>query len=460
MTPDDLLTALKQRKLELDCFEMTVVQNSSAKPICYKGRGYIRQGENDTLSFKLYASETKNTDAFANLKQAFGAASGRLFADDEYYTLAARTSDGAQWTTDRVLIDCDWTSFASNPIVTGGIFFLSAEKATPSGTHSIRVYFFDDVELPYTLMSKTEIDGRASFTRSLAKFMVGNIEFSVRREAFGFLVEAKSATVLDEHLDTRIQESMRYITGKNVAARVILRNGLNERTEIRSAPARAAKTHLDPPLLPNHIGSFEDGWRLFSSYIKYVMETSPHPYMHRSSYYLYNACEASAGSFDLWAVGVSVAVEGLANLIPRQITREEKRTLVKLRKSVVDHILSYPCFQSFAERVKGLFGMMFNVSVRDRLKPLVESGNVAAEHVDAWSELRNKHVHPKDIDLRKLTSGDYQEMLDLIHKVTVLMYHITFFLNGYTGKFTDYAASNWPTRDYPWPPRVEPPASA
>jgi hypothetical protein len=63
MIADDLIKALKQLKLEIDCFEMALVQNLPENPVSYRGKGYIRQTENDTLTFKLYASETKNIDA-------------------------------------------------------------------------------------------------------------------------------------------------------------------------------------------------------------------------------------------------------------------------------------------------------------------------------------------------------------------------------------------------------------
>jgi hypothetical protein len=121
----------------------------------------------------------------------------------------------------------------------------------------------------------------------------------------------------------------------------------------------------------------------------------------------------------------------------------------RLRQSVLDHIAPNPCFDGLTDRVRGLFGMMFNVSVQERLRTLVKSGHVDATHIEAWKKLRHKHVHPKEIDLQKMTLGDRQELLDLIYKVTVLMYHITFFLIGYEGKYTDYATSKWPARNYP-----------
>ena len=76
-------------------------------------------------------------------------------------------------------------------------------------------------------------------------------------------------------------------------------------------------------------------------------------------------------------------------------------------------------------------------------------GGAVTAHVKAWQELRNKQVHPSVGPLDNPASRDFQEQLDLVHQVTVLMYHIVFHLIGYRGKYTDYATLNFPNRDYP-----------
>jgi hypothetical protein len=48
-----------------------------------------------------------------------------------------------------------------------------------------------------------------------------------------------------------------------------------------------------------------------------------------------------------------------------------------------------------------------------------------------------------------LNEKKLQELIDLIHKVTVLMYHIVFYLIGYRGKFTDYSSLGFPEKTYP-----------
>jgi hypothetical protein len=68
---------------------------------------------------------------------------------------------------------------------------------------------------------------------------------------------------------------------------------------------------------------------------------------------------------------------------------------------------------------------------------LSPTGHVEKAYVDAWTYLRNRHVHPTLKDLKKPDAIDYQKLLDHIHRVEVLLRQLTFYLIGYKGPFTD-----------------------
>lgn len=138
-------------------------------------------------------------------------------------------------------------------------------------------------------------------------------------------------------------------------------------------------------------------------------------------------------------------------MLPAKKTAAEKSKVAALKACLLAHVYLHPLLRLYYPRVKGLLDMLSNVSVKERLNPLVQSGAADVEHVKAWSRLRNKHVHPKDIDIKKMATGDFQEILSLMHTVTVLMYHITFFMIGYQGLYSDYVSYNWPVRIYPLP---------
>jgi hypothetical protein len=64
-------------------------------------------------------------------------------------------------------------------------------------------------------------------------------------------------------------------------------------------------------------------------------------------------------------------------------------------------------------------------------------------------KLRNPSVHAEGQNVRDITAADVQKWYDDIGAVTVLMYHLTFHLIGYSESYTDYSKRGWPSARYP-----------
>ena len=384
MTLSEILSAFRQRRLSIDCVEMTLTQNTVGQAISFKGPGYIRQGEDDRLGFKIYAIETANTDPVQDLNRIARQTAGTLFRDTDYYALGVVAADGTRWTAGRILPDLHWPKDSGNPIVSGAVATLTAECPMPERGSSVVVHYFGDTRIP-CIMDEFS-------------FSAAGCEFTVRKGDGEFTVEARGAAVLAEGFPLRAQEALRFLLGQSVDWRVLsCREGGRQRLQLASVIERARRPQLGRPI-DGSVGTVEDCWRLFGQYLEYVITTKSASSWSRCSYYLYNACEASTGSVDAWAIGVSVAVEGIANLIQCDLPPDDKKRLSGLTNSVLEHIASKPCFASFAGRVKGLLGMMQNVRVQDRLRPLTEAGHADGAYLKAWSELRNKHVHPGELE--------------------------------------------------------------
>jgi hypothetical protein len=65
---DQIVEAFRGGKLQIDFISLTLVKNTSDNPIKYRGTGYIRQTDDNTLTLQLYSVETKNTDHFKGFK--------------------------------------------------------------------------------------------------------------------------------------------------------------------------------------------------------------------------------------------------------------------------------------------------------------------------------------------------------------------------------------------------------
>jgi len=445
----EITTAFQQRTLEIDCVEMVLTQSASANPIVHKGKGYIRQDTNDVLTFKIYATETRNLTPFDSFKSSLGATAGQLFSPSDFFDLSATSNEGTVWHAERIIPRYNWT-VGHDPIVLGNIGLLYIAQSLAESRHFVQIHFFDHVDLPHTLATKSEIDGHVTVNRDTSKFVAVGADFVVRTRNGAVVVEATSDNAMNGEIHTRIQEALAFLTAKPLSWRVLIRrDGHNQRIELSSATPKSPTTRLDPPVSPGYQGFLEHGWRLFSLYLDYIIKVTPHPYWNHCSYHLHNACEASANSIDAWAVGVSVALEGIATLINVERTDKERDTVAKLRCWVLKQLASHEEFLHLQKRLSGLLGMLDNDRVQDRLAPLVASGHVRDEHLRAWSRLRNRHVHPKVIDLRNAANRDFQELFDLINKTTVLMYHVVFYLIGYEGPYTDYGTHRYPPGNYP-----------
>ena len=172
--------------------------------------------------------------------------------------------------------------------------------------------------------------------------------------------------------------------------------------------------------------------------------------LFRSAYHLYNACETTANSVDAWAVGISVAVEAVTDLIAIPGDGSKAKELAPYQERALAWLVEQKDLSAdIVKRAQGQINAMSNKRPQDTLYVLAAAGRVEKNYVDAWAYLRNRHVHPKLQDLEKPTSVDMQKLLDHIHKVEVLRRQLTFHLIGYEGPFTDYGAHDFSSKQYP-----------
>lgn len=446
VNPKDIARSLKANLLEIDCIDMLLSQGGDVEnKITFRGKGFIRQEVDGTLTFKLFAIDFTNTSPTAHLRAMFGARPGTLYRDTDKYHLMATTIDKTVWEADNILPRASWPAEGS-PVLTGTMYRL-VTKFRSDGRHSVQLHYFEGMELPTVF----HYDKAQGSTTDRAQFEAANTKFSVLRSEEDVTITADSETELDVAFHVRIDEALKFLTARPVQWRMLIRHhGDNGCLEIAVPPAKSTATRLDPPISRGNHGWFEDGWPLFSRYLEYVLNNAQHPsYWSHCSYHLHNACEASANSIDAWAVGISVAVEGIANRVIPPKNEAESSKLADLRRWLLDLVCENEEYKPHFRRLDGLLGSLKSLRVQDRLMPLAQSGHITEEYLKAWTRLRNRHVHPRDIDLKEMQTGDVQRLFDLINKVTVLMYQVVFYLIGYNGRFTDYGTHGYPTKDYP-----------
>jgi hypothetical protein len=82
--------------------------------------------------------------------------------------------------------------------------------------------------------------------------------------------------------------------------------------------------------------------------------------------------------------------------------------------------------------------------VKDKLHALVSASVIDEKDRTSWNDIRNKAAHGSfEIDPAEL-----QKHIDVVYRLTALVYKLVFLRIGYTGKFTDYGMRDWPLRDF------------
>lgn len=151
---------------------------------------------------------------------------------------------------------------------------------------------------------------------------------------------------------------------------------------------------------------------------------------------------------DAWAIGLSVAVEGLANLLPFERETTESDRLIDLQKYISNQVSTSADFLEFSDRVTGIMSGLTTIRAVDRMISIAKHGHADLQHINAWKKLRNRGVHPSTAGRDDTSSRDFQKLIDQLHSVNVLLSHLLFHLIDYRGLYTDYSTKGFPLKGY------------
>ena len=113
LNPDKTIEAFRQGKLDFDCKRMVLTQRKGGER--FIGKGYIRQLDDGTLTFKLYVTR-HNAKPLGHLEALHRTKAGEVHRDDLYYDLKATAQDGTQWTATRIMPAPSWDFGDTNDI--------------------------------------------------------------------------------------------------------------------------------------------------------------------------------------------------------------------------------------------------------------------------------------------------------------------------------------------------------
>jgi hypothetical protein len=461
LSPDETIEAFRQGTLDFDCKRMVLTQRKRKGGERFIGKGYIRQSDDGTLTFKLYVTR-HNAKPLAHLEAIHRTKAGEVHRDDLYYDLKATAPDGTQWTATRIMPHPSWDFRDTKDItvIVGGTLDaiaapLNREFYKSHSKHYLRLHFFEEYDVSVLRMTEIRDDGGTRWVSDHAEFEACGAQFTVRRRKGSGTtsIEVASEKKFAAAFDLRVQEALQYITAKTAIWRAKVtsaRGGL--RLELAMPWRKSSRTQFTQPISPVSEDFHRHGWKLFGKYLEYVAKRTRGTYWNPVAYHLYNACEATSNSVDAWAVGVSVAVEAVASLAILKGEKKKAAQIGRIQKAMRKWLAEQSFPEGHTNRVKGFINALSDKRPQDTMYELAKTGHVEKTYIKAWQNLRNRHVRPKLTDLKKPSPKDYQKLIDDIHRTEVLLRQLTFFLIGYEGPFTDYGvhgAQAFPTKQYP-----------
>lgn len=448
---NQIIEKFRLGRFDADCNNMTLSQCKIGGE-SFNGKGYIRQDENEVLIFKIYVTN-HNSKPFSNLTGLLGNECGKLLQEECFYKLEATDIHGMQWKVEGVLPSFDWDATDMTVIVKGCIHSMVVRLDIPDTSPYLCLYFFEEYKIPLHLMSETEKFGNKYYELDRAEFEACESKFDIKQQKDfgGTIIEVTSSKDFPESFDLRIQESFQYITAKSAFWRVRVQINQNKlQLDLLSPRKKSEGTQLNPPIHPYSAEFREYGWILFTAYLNYVTKNTKGTYWNPLAYHLYNACEATATSLESSAVGISVAVEAISNLIDLAENQHKKQEITEFQSRINAWLKEQSNLpEDIVRRVEGTIAAMTQKRPQDTLYELADDNKIQKEYIKSWSKIRNKHVHPKPKDLKIPTSRDTQLLIDELNKVQVILRQLTFFIIKYEGKFTDYGKYNFPSEQYP-----------
>jgi hypothetical protein len=452
---DETIDDFRRGALDFDCRRMVLAQHKEGGER-FEGQGYIRQSDDGTLIFKIYVAQ-HNAKPFDHFSTMLSGSVGKLHTDEMFYDLDATAHEGTHWTAARILPVLHWDATDLTVLAHGQMQSMTAHLDLPQKQHHLRLHFFEEYNVPLYSMSETEKHGNRWFTRDRANFEACGSKFEVRkRDGSGdTVVEVTSEAAFPVAFNLRIQEAFQFITAKTAIWRARVESEGNKlHLELASPWPKSARTRFSPPISPASIDFYKHGWTLFGRYLSYVMRKTEGTHWNPVAYHLYNACEATAGSVDAWAIGVSVAVEAVASLVNVEDDNQKDDLLASYQERACKWLEEQSDLVDISSRARGHIESMSKKRPDDTLYALAKKGRVEKAYIKSWRNLRNRHVHPSLKDLGKPDPIDYQELLDHIHRVETVLRQLTFYLIGYEGPFTDYGVHGkgaFPSKQYPLP---------
>jgi hypothetical protein len=250
------------------------------------------------------------------------------------------------------------------------------------------------------------------------------IRFSYEASGEALWITADTSEKLQHpYLDGWLVEPLRILLGGSVAPRMIARNrgdGTAQVTLLAGHPFKEpTPVGLHPPFVA-HENRFESFWRLYADILTLLADAKiwgP----HSLTSYFDEIAQAMRGTRWVLTMTLANTVEALASAL---ITDADKRSEFdeETLGSLDAHIRAWDKDAALRGRMLNSLGMIRRRSVLRFLRDLAARGEVEADQVQAWTDVRNAVMHGNLVSPWSTEDGEARlnAMLKLVHGLALI----------------------------------------
>jgi len=449
-----LKDAFVEGRLAIDCLEIKLTRNGPGEPSVFACPGSLSVTPEDGIEARLVIPRGVDQpyDMFATINEHSELRSGQLLPPSRYFKIAAKDVAGNLWTNPSARVEIEHRLDAFVVKVSCG--WVRSESAVEDANSSTHMVFMDELRFPDNVIHSLKVMERGKKSLKLhssasageAAGMLVTFDPRVDRPGpkFGELFAVNQAdSPLPSNFDDRLVEAVRFCTA--TVAEPVMRETVHKGKKVlefvQYRPVN--KGMLEPPLQPR--GNDADFYKLLGRYFQYASANAVGRDYAPLSAKVGGLFTLKGVNLDTVALLVSVAVEGVLGEEPFKELGKPSANMLDLFKQMIAHIKDAVAFDpGFIRRVTDVVGGMKSSRVKDKLHALVEASVIDEKDRKAWNDTRNKAAHGSfEIDPAEL-----QDLIDVVYRLSALVYKLVFLRIDYQGKFTDYGVHDWPLREF------------
>lgn len=431
--------ALLEGRLIIDFAEISLSRSSAHHPCTYQGSGSIYQNTNGELELKLYhVFRSKSELAYEDrLFSDRSSTPGKLFQDDEFFSLNGKDMRGRDWAAEHILIDPTFNYPATGKVILTTLNSIkNVTLLTKNGNNKpfISAFFGGDYELPYNEYEET----KNSKSLSICRLDIQGTAYTIKKLGGNLQINCSSESDVDvtKTFDIFLEALQMGIGQEMCSCYLVSCDGDVYTTTVK---AKLSEKNKLPKPIP-----IRTPWesKYLQTFITKYLEKFKSPYNQFYGYW-HRIGGAYSGTLENQPLVLTTAIEGILKTFYEQHAQPDDEFLMQINQAI-PIIEDLQIGGRAKSRILTTLNNAKDATAKNTLRNLKENNIISNKMLATWEKARNKSVHPADHDLN---DNEIQKLLDNTYTCLRIFYALLMNTISYHGVYYDYSQDGWPRSD-------------